>query len=242
MDDLALDTTTPEAQQKQATLKEMARRSQDRIRVYNPLDEDYTVRFDSIGFVIPNRNKDNGHGMGVAVVFRYVAQNYLTQMIDLLLTSKLDDAVKLENERRAKLGMLPMTKFIGGEELMFTQSLRTDNQEARRRLVPVIWLGLAERYGTEAREESISGKPKDDRPLDERLLTEIENQPSVMPQKAVDEEKEGIEDVSENVAVSQPLEDLKTKDVFTLHKIAKEKGIEVEKTAKKDELIKAISQ
>lgn len=199
----------------------MARRSQDRILVHNPTDEDYTIRFDSIGFIIPSRNKDSGHGLGRAVVLRYVAENYRTQMIDLILTVKMDTAVRVENERRASLGQAPMTKFIGGEEPQFTQTLRTDNKEARRKLIPIVWLGLAERYGTEAKEDSNLGKPKDDRPLDDILTDEV-TRGAVAPQNS-------------------PVEDFSKKDVFTLRKIAKEKGIETEKTDKKDELIAKLS-
>ncbi len=238
---------TPEVQKRQATLKEMARRSQDRILVHNPTDADYTVRFDSIGFVVPNRNKDNGHGLGNAVIFRYVAINYMTQMINLILGSKMDEAVRLENEDRKKRGEPEMTKFMGGQEVEFTQHLRTDNQEARRKLVPTIWLGLVERYGEDVKESTL-GKPKDDRPLDERLLDEIEAKGATRPQKRPVEPSvtitpdgesfEGLEDVGGG---DQSI-DLQSKDVFTLRKIAKDKGIDMEKTAKKEDLIKAISQ
>ena len=237
--ELDLDNVgTPQAQAKQATQVEMKRRSQDRISVYNPLLEDYTVRFDSIGFIIPNRNKDNGHGLGKAVVFRYVAENYRTQIIDLILTSKMDEAVRLENKRRADLGMLPMSKFIGGEELMFTQSLRTDNMEARKRLIPIVWLGLAERYGTETREESLSGKPKDDRPMDERLADEVD---ATMRKEASKTEEMPTDATSPTAPSPTPSQDLKTKGIFTLQKMAREKGIEFDKKMKKNELIAKIS-
>lgn len=238
--DIDLDQT-PESLKKQATLKEMARRSQDRIRVYNPLLEDYTVLFDGIGFVIPNRNKDTGHGLGMAVVLFYVAENYRTQMIDKILTEKMDEAIRLENESRLAKGMLPMTKFIGGEELAFANGLRTDNIEARRRLIPVIWKGLAERYGTENRVESQSGKPKDDRPLDERLMDEVNLNQS--PEVEEDFEELAKEIDTTSIKGLTPLtSDLESKDVFTLRKIAKEQGIETEKTSKKADLIAQISQ
>jgi len=233
MDDLALTEETPKAILRQQTLKEMARRSKDRILVYNPTADDYTCIFDSIGFVIPNRNKDNGHGLGRAVVFRYVAINYLTQMIDLLLTTKMDDAVILENERRAAKGEEPMTKYVGGQEPQFTQTLRTDNQEARRKLVSVVWLGLAERYGSETREESNLGKPKDDRPLDERLLDEIGSTAPVVPQNRV---------VEPTSTASSPPEDLINKDVFHYAKLHVKEGLKPRKQLLKIDLIKAISQ
>lgn len=237
--DILIDGDSPQAQAKQATLREMARRSQDRIRVYNPLLEDFTVRFDSIGFVVPGRTKDNGHGLGTAVLLRYVAENYRTHMIDKILNDKMDEAVNMENKRRADLGMLPMTKFIGGEELSFCNALKTDNTEERKRLLAVIWLGIAERYGIESREESISGKPKDDRPMDERLTEELERRGPVVtyePPTTLN-----MDTITTTTVTPQVLDNLKTKDVFTLRKIAREKGIETEKTDKKDDLIAKIS-
>ena len=242
MDDLLVDQDDPKAQAKQRTLKEMARRSQDRIRVYNPLAEDYTIRFDGIGFVIPNRNKDMGHGNGMAVVFRYVAENYRTQMIDFILTSKMDEAVRLENETRQSKGMLPMTKFVGGEELQFSQTMRTDNEEARRKLIPIIWLGLAERYGVETRSESLSGRAKDDRPMDEILTEQLEKQGGIMPKQAVENIETAASTTPKETLATDPLDDLRNKNVFAIAKIAREKGIETQRTDKKEELLKKISQ
>src|SRR5436853_6934564 len=119
--DILVDSeNTPEVQRRQATLKEMARRSQDRILVYNPTDKDFTVYFDSIGFVIPNRNKDNGHGMGRAIVLRYIAENYRTKIIDLILGTRMDEAITVENKKRADRGEPEMTKFVGGQEALYS--------------------------------------------------------------------------------------------------------------------------
>lgn len=131
--------------QHQATIREMELRSHDRIRVFNPLDEDYTVQWDSVGFLVPNKNHDVGVGRGQAVVYRYIAVNYLDKMSERVFNARLGQAVVDENKRRINSGMAEMSHQV--ERLAFETRIRQELKKELPKIWAVLWLGVEEEYG-----------------------------------------------------------------------------------------------
>lgn len=145
---------SPEQQQ---SLRELERRSNDRLRVQNLLDRDYSVAWDLAGsggyFMVPGKSRDIGYGPGQAVHPRYIAFKFFKELADLVLGAELKAAVDKENEDRASRGVKRMDKtFETGEELtfVFTNKLKTNDPDKLMELLPKIILGIEEEWGMNA--------------------------------------------------------------------------------------------
>lgn len=161
-----------------ATLKELQRRANDRIRVYNPTDDDFLVRWDGVAFRVPGKDKDNGQGAGQAVQPRYIAENYTKKMIDKILGERLFAHIKMEIERRLKSGLstAPHDDWRLGYEAQY----RIDNEAARTALRPIVWLGIEEEYGLN--EDIIEDKPEVVHKRSEEDILRDMDRPAVAPQ------------------------------------------------------------
>lgn len=208
--------------QQVATHREMERKSNDRIRIYNPTDEDFAVWNNGLKWIIPNKSRDVGYGDGQYVCPRYIANTYLTHMTDHILTKQMDEAADLENEKRREKGQPEMTKYAGGDLERFQMSWRIDDPAKRQPIMREIWLGVEEEYGIdEAVEEQ---KVRDERPSDEKFIESLD----FPVRKAPEMPKNGV---SENLG---------DKSLFDLRKMAREKGIDVKLTDKKLDLIREL--
>ncbi len=135
-----------------ASLKEMARQANDRLRVYNPTDDDYYVAWDLAGsggrFLVPSKNKDVGYGAGQAVHARYICFKYFKEMSNKILGERLKDAIEKENNDRMAKGFKAMDKsFDSQEELRFSGPYLVNNSDRLQELLPVLILGVEEEYG-----------------------------------------------------------------------------------------------
>lgn len=148
--------------QQLANIKEMERRANDRIRVFNPLDEDFTTGWDGTAFTVPNRNKDMGFGKGQRVLPRYIAINFLEGMANLIMGQRRNAAVAAENMRRRSSGQLPMTKYE--EEHNYIISLGIDTRMEKMKVWRILWLGVEEEWGfnevAQRQEEIITAEEK----------------------------------------------------------------------------------
>lgn len=173
MDDQELDFETPKLTPAQAkTLKEMARMSNDRIRVYNPTDEDFIVRWDGGGFMVPSKNRDIGQGKGQAVHPRYICVKFVRELTDKILGGQRVAAILLENERRITTGMAKMNHFE--DRVQFETMFREDNPEKRGKLIALLWLGIEEQYGLDVQMQGEDLQKKDPRSIDEQILANLE--------------------------------------------------------------------
>lgn len=154
-------------------LREMERKANDRIRVYNYTDDDFQVLWDSYIFTIPSKNKDTGAGKGQAIVPRYVAQNYVTHFTDAQLTKTKDSAIKAENKRLIDGGNRAMS-IDSQERLVFETQYSIGNPEKRSTILAQIWLGVEEEFGLGQRAEDELLPKKDERPMDEVLIEQLE--------------------------------------------------------------------
>lgn len=114
--------------------------SNDDVAVYNPLDEDYRETYDLIVYRFPAKSK--------TVIKRYVAENYVSHMIDKILFGENDRAVNKENERRAKLGQSPMNKWAEQGEFEAKLGILT-NAKKREELFNMLFLGTVKKFGEE---------------------------------------------------------------------------------------------
>ena len=173
--------------------RELARRANDLIAVFNPTTEDFVVLWDGYKNVIPNCNKDIGHGPGVRVVPRYIAENYVTKMTDQIILKKAKIAVESENKERVeKRKMKAMDAWE--EQLVFERPLMVDNEDLRREILPTLWKGVVEQFGMD---DVVTAPEKVDfRPIDERLLEELDR-PYQAPAQTLSAHEDAISEVAE---------------------------------------------
>ena|SRR3990167_4482447 len=126
-----------EGQKQEAIKREMLRKSLDRCKVLNPLDEDYTVYWDKFPHLV------SAHGE--AVFPRYIAQKYIKEMCDKILTFRSNDEVRRENERRQKKGVALMDKHT--EQPAFEGRFAINQPELRKPVIETLWGGVIEEYG-----------------------------------------------------------------------------------------------
>lgn len=148
--------------------RELERRSNDEILIYNPTEEDYTIRFGGYTHIVPSRDKDVGYGKGQLVVARYLANHYVRHMIDALIM-KESDAKVAKAKKEYKGGHWPE------EEQKI--ALRTSNQELRKKYLKGLWKGVHRKFGVGEIADSPADQPKDRRPIDEQLIEELEDKP-----------------------------------------------------------------
>lgn len=136
---------------------ELWKRSEDIWQVYNPTETDFIVYFDrrrsNQKWVVPNKNKDIGHGKGRQNMPQYAMVLYRDKMgIDLINKKSKEewDVRKLEFrlEDRAKM-----------EE---SYALRTNNPDEWDKIIPVIIKGVVQRFGGDDVEELLEEAPSSD--------------------------------------------------------------------------------
>jgi len=123
---------------------ELERRSNDLLRVYNPLNEDKVVIWDlrSGGkiFRVPAKQE--------AVFPRYISEKYIREMYDKILNDKAHDAIIKENQRRIAAGMAAMDKtFKTNEQMVFEQKFYNPNSDEARKIISLLYVGVETEYG-----------------------------------------------------------------------------------------------
>lgn len=118
--------------------------------VYNPGEKDYIVYDDRMvsneKWIIPNMNRDIGHGKGIQHVPRFIANRFINhkgiELINVLIQKDWDKR-KLE--------------FPSGERGVANQNsaLRTDDPNLWDQVTPILWRGVVERYGNNGIDEEM---------------------------------------------------------------------------------------
>jgi len=164
---------------KDLILKEMARKANDEIMVYNPTEKDYPIKWGGMFWMVPNRTKDNGNGKGKEVLLRYLAEKFRKEMVNKLITKENDELMAVE-KKNYKGNFWPLH-----EERI---ALRTTNPKLRKKYMKVVWLGLHKRFGIDQLPGEATGvplKPRDRRPLDDILQEEIDNETTDVPEELI---------------------------------------------------------
>lgn len=142
-------TQTPKESDRSVAIKrELERRSQDDVAVYNPTDDEHTEIFNRYAYRIPSRTQDKGYGKGIAILPRFVAENYIRNMTDKIIFREVQIGVDQENARRAKIGQSAMNKWE--EQPQFEVKLGIlMNPEKRLELQSILYKGIYKKFGDE---------------------------------------------------------------------------------------------
>lgn len=132
--------------QGEAWHKEMRRRSQDLIRVYNPTKDDFIFVWDDQKFIVPGRDKDKGWGKGMRVMQRYLAQKYTKEIVDKILIDEMDKRIKERKDVLLGRGDVDPV-YNANQQLQY--ETRTDIRETREPVEDKIWLGIEEEFGVD---------------------------------------------------------------------------------------------
>lgn len=160
---------------------ELQRRSNDLIRVYNPLNVDYVVEYDKANggqkFRVPAKTEK--------VLVRYIAEKYMREMTQKMRTVKVDMSIKEENDRRASSGFPKMNKW--DEEMIFSQPLLDMSPEKNKELLKLLYRGVESEFGVDGdynqEQEMDNSKPAFEQALEE---LEMENA-GILPGSEKDE-------------------------------------------------------
>lgn len=195
--------------------RERVRRSYNKHRVNNPFDKDYSTIWDGFHHVVKAHS--------YAILEEFLANKWLEEQCERIITEKADKAVKAENERRRTNNQLPLDRTRKtGEQLEFESPFYAGWRESFPKIIKEYGLygGLVEEYGM----QYVPMAPQPNSQMGRSIIDVLGDEP-IAPQMAPAHEGGSLTD------------DLQTKDVFTLKKMAKEKGIETHLNDKKADLI-----
>jgi hypothetical protein len=160
--------------------RELYRRSNDQLRVHNPLDVPFQVSYDGFVHVIPAKSDH--------ILPRYIARNYISRIVDHMINSEEQHAVDTENQKRIKKGLKLMDPQER-EAFDVSNKLMTNNPEKRRFYMAQVYKGIEREFGLDQVPQEGEGKPASSKkPLDEELLEEMESQFSSQPPIEIDTE------------------------------------------------------
>lgn len=150
-----------------AFLKELERRSNDQLLVYNPDDQDFKFKYGGQWWLVPACNRDIGYGPGMNVLVRYIAINYLSKMTDHQITKESDQIV---SKRRKTYNGTDWP----GEEMRV--ALRTSDISLRKKWFETLYKGIHRKFGME---ELVKPEPDNTpqntyRPVDYDILDQLE--------------------------------------------------------------------
>lgn len=123
--------------------REAYARSLDMICVANPTDEDFIFWDDKHGpkaqrVMVPAKSSDIGKGKGKQYLPRYLAERYAKKIVVHLITEKsrkewdkIKDQYRIDEQHKYEQNL----------------ALRTNDKREWERLMPLVWLGVVERYG-----------------------------------------------------------------------------------------------
>jgi len=164
--------------------RELARRSQDTIRVFNPESDDYVVDWDGYKHRIPSK--------GSADVPRYIAEKYCRDMTTLII-NKMGDAQGAEMLKvRQDKGMPEFgDKYVENREI-WDKVPKTNDDKLIKDLYPKLWIGLVNEFGVDYVDQKAETHV-DDRNQEEKMLQELANKrvdEPISPPKAAEDSKE----------------------------------------------------
>ena len=205
--------------------RELARQAQNIHRVRNPRDTDYQLMWDGYVERIPAH--------GTADVQTYKVDKYLREMKGVLIRERLQKEIDNENKRRRDRGEKEMEKWTGEAQHVLESKIMTEmnSPESTLKIYKELYVGLVKEYGVDTVErERIEAAPTTHEQIMGKLLA---SRTSVSPAEAP---------IMTESTTDTPTTPLGQLNQFQLRKVARDKGIETEKTDKRDELIKRISE
>jgi hypothetical protein len=177
-----------------AFLKELERRSNDQLLVYNPDDQDFKFMYGGQWWLVPSCTRDIGYGPGQNVLVRYIAIHYMSKKSDELITNESEKIV-------AKRRKVYTGNDWAGEEMRV--ALRTSDINLRKKWMTILYKGIYRKFGME---ELVQPEPENTpqntyRPVDYDILDQLEegitNSPSELSQASGDVEASFINQIKQ---------------------------------------------
>jgi len=146
--------------------REMARKANDIIRVFNPTDKDFVVNWEG--------NKFRVSAKSTAEFPRYIALAYRRDMV-VQLINELSEKKRAEwEQKRKKEGAAPINDYEKNM-LLFPSEPRTDNEDLVRAFSKEIWLGTVKQFGLDEVAPQMQGNGVDLRTLEDKVLEELDD-------------------------------------------------------------------
>lgn len=163
-----MDDFTRQAQienQMEINRREMARRSRDTLRIYNPLDTTFRYQWDGFWNSVPAK--------GYKDVERYLANHYFKKIGEYIIGQQmLRTGEELLALREKQFGKSFIDKYEENREV-WDKTPRLDDEELLRQVKKTVIIGLVEEYGMELPEEPKRDLPRlDMRTLHDRIFSE----------------------------------------------------------------------
>lgn len=110
-------------------------------------------------------------------------------MYNRIVTTKADEAILKENERRIKVGMQEMTPYK--EQLQFEGKLYSLTDEKSKELVSLLYVGLEQEFGID-RQAPEPTKPVEEKPAFDKALESVKQEKGVVSSTTTTVPSEGI--------------------------------------------------
>lgn len=166
--------------QKMETIKrELERRSQDILKVYNFLNEPFTIVYDGYKHTVEPKKE--------AEFPRYLAERFVKKIVTHQINGEIKEALAEEDAKRQGKGFDIMTPQEQ-DQYVVRHGLKTDNPERIEKYTALSYKGLVKEYGKET--VSSEKKVKEDRArTTESIMEQIEKAGGQMEEIAEPEEK-----------------------------------------------------
>lgn len=153
--------------------REEYRKSMDTLLVFNPTNSDYICYWDKYPHVIPAHNKDMGFGPGKMQLVRYIADKYMKEMKDKLITEKADELLTLTKKDRANRGL---SVDPGEVNLQVMNTLpKTSNEKEIENAYSVLFCGVVREFGLYDMPEQLQDEKIDLRTPEEKAMERVMN-------------------------------------------------------------------
>lgn len=123
---------------KEEIIRELERKSQDSVKIYNPTMSDFEFKWNGYLWHCPAKVKDEGFGMGCMIVPRYIATHYVRHMTDKLILKESEKMLEVAKKKYTG------TNWAQEEE---RQALRTNNPTLIEKYARILWRGKVRDYG-----------------------------------------------------------------------------------------------
>lgn len=217
--------------------KEQERRKNDIIRVYNPTNNDFVVKYDMAHGVKRFRVAAKSE----APLVRYIAERYIQQMFEKIVADKVTEKINEENEKRSQRGAEMMNRYK--EQLSFeSNAYNTVLKEEARKLISILYVGLESEFGIDNYVEETEPLPtEDNRPAFQRIFDDVKKEKESLPEKEdTNTQETGEKPTTESFECDYPGCNMVAKSSAGLisHKRTHRDDIE----QKKEDAVKGISQ
>jgi hypothetical protein len=143
--------------------RELRRKSQDRIKVSNPTDEDFIVYWEKYGWRV--------RAHSTATFPRYIALNYVKHFLDHVKLDWSRIAADQEDAKRLAQGKELLTKYDGPSSRYQFEMQWINRNYNEEEWIKKIWLGVVEEYG----QEMVTEEHAEKKPTYESILDSLSN-------------------------------------------------------------------